>query len=473
MGLGKRHFCAVVFSDLERHSTAWTALPGEEAVVLIDTYRQTAETLSGRFGARHQNFTGDGHLFLFDSTDVAVQFGLSLIDAWDRLNGCDANSLRLRIGCHFGECAPLQDESAWIGRAIGLAKRVESIAAAGTLFVTESALESLDIPLYGYESAGRFSLKGDHLAERGLYRIMSVDQRALKGRGLDQISAEEAFLRGVASVGSSRAEYEEEAQWYREALKRRPDYPEAHNNLGIVLRRLGNEQEAAAHYREALRFRPDYPEADYNFGLLLASQGKLTGAIEHLGNSIRQREDNAAAYHALGNAYKVRGDAAEARHCYERTLAIRPGYAEAHNDFAMLLLQIGDYAGANEHCKEALRLRPDYAEAHYNFALVLEDTGHVVAAQKHYERALTLRPDYPEAHNNLAALLHTEGCLDEAEPHYEKALALRPDDPEAYHNYALLLRAKGDETRAQQYFALAKNLMPDSSRIGTVFESPR
>jgi class 3 adenylate cyclase len=245
MGLGKRHFCAVVFSDLERHSTAWTALPKEEAVVLIDTYRQTAETLSGRFGALHQNFTGAVHLFLFDSTDVAVQFGLSLIDAWDRLNGCDANSLRLRIGCHFGECAPLQDESAWIGRAIGLAKRVESIAAAGTLFVTESALESLDIPLYGYESAGRFSLKGDYLAERALYRIMSVDQRA---RGLDQISAEEAFLRGVASVGSSREEYEEEAQWYREALKRRPDYTEAHNNLAILLHPLEIEQEAAQNH---------------------------------------------------------------------------------------------------------------------------------------------------------------------------------------------------------------------------------
>ena len=66
---------------------------------------------------------------------------------------------------------------------------------------------------------------------------------------------------------------EEEAQWYREALLRRPDYAEAHNNLGVVLRHLGNEQESVGHYREAVRLRPDYPEADYNYGLLLAAQG--------------------------------------------------------------------------------------------------------------------------------------------------------------------------------------------------------
>lgn len=471
---GIKQICAAVFSDLERHSTAWAALPKEDAVALISAYRQTAEMLASRFGARHLNFTGDGHLFLFDSTDVAVQFGLALIDTWERAAEHDTRvNLRLRLGCHFGECAPLQNSSAWIGRAIGLAKRVESTATPGALFITETALELLDLPLYVYEPAGRFSLKGDHLAERVLYRVISVDETARNGRAIEEISAEEAFLRGVASASSARSEPDDEARWYREAIRRRPDYAEAHNNLGVVLRHRGSEQEAATHYREALRLRPDYPEGNYNYGLLLASQGRLTGAIEHLRKSIEQRDDYADAHHALANVLKLRGDADDAKRCYERTLEIRPGYAEAHNNFAIFLQHAGNHTAARQHYREALRLRPDYAEAHYNFALLLEDTGQVVAAQKHYEQAVALWPDYPEAHNNLAALLHTQDCLDEAEPHYEKALALRPSDPEVHYNYALLLRAKGDEARAQQYFAIAKNLLPDSARSGTEIESPR
>ena len=169
MGPRTKRFCAAVFSDLERHSSAWTLLPQEDAVALIGAYRQTAETLASRFGPRHLNFTGDGHLFPFDSADVAVQFGLSLITAWDQIDWHGTSDrLRLRLGCHFGECALLENGSSWIGRAIGLAKRVESTAAGGTLFVTETVLELPDLPLYSYASAGRFALKGDHLAERPL-----------------------------------------------------------------------------------------------------------------------------------------------------------------------------------------------------------------------------------------------------------------------------------------------------------------
>jgi len=468
-----KQFYAAVFSDLERHSDAWNALPAQRTVALVDAYRQTAEDQAARFGAAHQNFTGDGHLFLFPSADVAIQFALSLIDAWDGLRTAEPdNDLRLRLGCHYGECTPLEQGASWIGRAIGLAKRVESAAEAGSLFITESVLELLDLALYAYETAGRFTLKGDHLSERILYRVVAVDRRALKEHVRDEASAEDAFLRALASAGSSRSEHEEEAHWYREALKLRPDYAEAHNNLAVVLRHLGQEQEAAAHYRDALQARPMYPEAHYNYGLLLASQGKLTGAADHLAKAIEQRADYAAAHHALANVLKLRGDKAGATRAYERALEIRPNSAETRNDCAVFLHQTGQPVAAREHFREALRLRPGYPEAHYNFALLLEDIGQVVAAQKHYEQALALWPDYSEAHNNLAALLHTQGCLDEAEPHYQRALKLRPSDPEAHYNYGLLLRAKGDEPGAQRYFTIAKNLMPEHSRPGTVIDSP-
>jgi tetratricopeptide (TPR) repeat protein len=44
----------------------------------------------------------------------------------------------------------------------------------------------------------------------------------------------------------------------------KPDYAEAHNNLGITLKELGRLEEAEASYTQAIAFKPDYAEAFWN-----------------------------------------------------------------------------------------------------------------------------------------------------------------------------------------------------------------
>ena len=63
---------------------------------------------------------------------------------------------------------------------------------------------------------------------------------------------------------------------YQEALRLKPDYAEAHNNLGIALQDQGQLAEAVAQYQEALRLKPDYAEAHWNRALawLLAGDFK-------------------------------------------------------------------------------------------------------------------------------------------------------------------------------------------------------
>jgi Ca-activated chloride channel family protein len=45
------------------------------------------------------------------------------------------------------------------------------------------------------------------------------------------------------------------------ALSLRPENPQAHFNLGYCLARQGQRAEAEEQYLQALRQRPDYPEA--------------------------------------------------------------------------------------------------------------------------------------------------------------------------------------------------------------------
>ena len=45
---------------------------------------------------------------------------------------------------------------------------------------------------------------------------------------------------------------------WEDALRIKPDYAEAHYNLGIALEQAGRTREAIQHYEQALTFRPDY-----------------------------------------------------------------------------------------------------------------------------------------------------------------------------------------------------------------------
>ncbi len=75
---------------------------------------------------------------------------------------------------------------------------------------------------------------------------------------------------------------EEAAASYRQALRLKPDYAEAHNNLGVVLKELGQLDEAVASYQQALRLKPDYAQAHNNLGIALHGAGAAGGGRRQL-----------------------------------------------------------------------------------------------------------------------------------------------------------------------------------------------
>jgi tetratricopeptide (TPR) repeat protein len=470
-------YCAIVFSDLERHSAEWARIPRDKMVAIIAEYRYLAESLAGQYGCLYREWAGDGHMFLFESADAAAQFGLKLIESW-RIGSAELPSLReyahmpLRIGCHFGECTRLEGEEAWIGRGNAVAKRVEGEAEPDRLVVTENVLDLLDLPLYEFEPAGERSLKGDYLPARQLYRLLSFDSKVIDARPREELSAEDWFLRGVSLIGTEREWSEDEAECYREALRLKPDYPEAHVNYAILLRRGGEEAEASKHYQDALRLRPDYPEAHYNYAAVLQVRGSTGGAAEHYLEALRLRPDYVDAHHGYATLLVSRGELDAAAEHYREALRLRPENAQAHMNYAVLLEQLGRLDESTRHYREALRLDPGAPTVHYNYALLLEGRGDSAAAEQHYREALRLWPRYGEAHNNLAILLQLRGEHGEAEAHYLAALEARPDDPETHYNYGLLLRARGDAEAAERHFKTAYELAPDEPVFRSALEGP-
>src|SRR5262249_5351312 len=81
---------------------------------------------------------------------------------------------------------------------------------------------------------------------------------------------------------------------YRKAIELKPDYAEAHYNLGNSLAQQGDLSAAEACYRKALELRPDLAEPHCNLGQVRRRQERFTEALPCLrrGDELRSEYPN-------------------------------------------------------------------------------------------------------------------------------------------------------------------------------------
>src|SRR4051812_15931390 len=75
----------------------------------------------------------------------------------------------------------------------------------------------------------------------------------------------------------------------RHALAVNPDSPVAHNQLGDVLYRVNDVAGAQEHFARAVRVRPDYLMARDNLAVTLARQGRHAEALELMKQTLAMR----------------------------------------------------------------------------------------------------------------------------------------------------------------------------------------
>jgi len=155
---------------------------------------------------------------------------------------------------------------------------------------------------------------------------------------------------------------------YREALRARPRWVDAHLNLGNALRAQGREEEAMAHYTEAVRIHPGDWRVRYALGDAELDRGNVSSALVHLREARALRADPEVLID-LGVALLAQGNLSEAVDVLRDAVRLKPD-AVRHNALGAALMQQGRYAEAAGHFREALSLRPDYAKAQRNLEAV-------------------------------------------------------------------------------------------------------
>ena len=146
---------------------------------------------------------------------------------------------------------------------------------------------------------------------------------------------------------------------FHKALELKPDYANAHNNLGNALKDQGKLEDAVAAFHKALELKPDHAEAHSNLGSALKEQGKLDEAVAAFHKALELKPDHAEAHSNLGSAFKDQGKLEDAVACYRRALEFNPDRAEIHSN---LLLTLNYANGINNEVIFAAHLK--FGEQH-------------------------------------------------------------------------------------------------------------
>ncbi|MBA3471352.1 MAG: tetratricopeptide repeat protein [Herpetosiphonaceae bacterium] len=126
------------------------------------------------------------------------------------------------------------------------------------------------------------------------------------------------------------AQYDAEARSMLDAaLSRRPTFPQALLERGILNERQGQVQAALADYGQAAELNQLDATALFLQGKLYLSLNNVASATEALENSVRRDPNSATSLYWLGRAYRAQSRPADAIKSFSRAVSINGGYTEA------------------------------------------------------------------------------------------------------------------------------------------------
>ncbi len=229
---------------------------------------------------------------------------------------------------------------------------------------------------------------------------------------------------GMAYAADER--YREARKCFAKALGLKPDFAEAHLNLGVALKHLGEAKEAERSYRRALALAPEVAEVHYNLGNLLVERGRTEEAIQ----------------------------------AYRTALQRQPRHLRARNNLGRALAELGQSDEAEQTFRAALTLDPEFIEAHHNLGNVLKTLGQLEDAERSYEAAIRLDPSAVDSRLNLGTVLHRLERYEEAAQCYRELLRIEPGFAMAYFNLGNSLGSLDRWREAADCFREATLLAP-------------
>ncbi|TXG35728.1 adenylate/guanylate cyclase domain-containing protein [Seonamhaeicola maritimus] len=130
-----RQLAAIMFTDIEGY-TSLMQKDESQAISIRGRHRKTFEITTEAFNGQLIQYFGDGTLSVFKSTIEAVECAIELQKAF-----LEEPNIPVRIGIHVGDIIYSKEDI--IGDAVNIASRIESLAVAGSVLVSDKINDQL------------------------------------------------------------------------------------------------------------------------------------------------------------------------------------------------------------------------------------------------------------------------------------------------------------------------------------------
>jgi tetratricopeptide (TPR) repeat protein len=270
----------------------------------------------------------------------------------------------------------------------------------------------------------------------------------------------------------------------QEAMRRFPNDPGLHLQLGLFHSAQADYAEAAACFQSAVAADGGYADAHYYLALVHAARGQTVAAVRSFQRAFELRPADIMVAHKLSLAARAAGDQG---HSVTIQLGPRPvapsgshmlqlaRYLTAEGDLveAMLALPVSEIDGElfgmlASVLKMALAEHPDYADLHYHAAAVFQRLGQLDWAMEHARSAIAINGRYVKARLMLGRLCMQTGATSEALEHLEQAIAAGGDWADVHCLAGELEMQHGQLGAARQHMQRALQLNAGYTRAATM-----
>ena len=187
-----------------------------------------------------------------------------------------------------------------------------------------------------------------------------------------------------------------------------PNNSDAQNNLGNVLKQIGDYKKAKDCYEKAIEIQPNNAPLHNNLGSVLEKLGDYQKAKNCYDKAIQIQPNYLFALNNLGNLLKELGDYQKAKSCYEKAIQIQPSNLAVLNNLGNLLAKLEEYKKAISFYDEAIKNNPNHLLAYNNKGVILEKLKKYSESLKNYNSAFKINPNYNFL---LGKVLYLKNCL--------------------------------------------------------------
>lgn len=176
------------------------------------------------------------------------------------------------------------------------------------------------------------------LAEEALrYGVLAADVMSRQNLSPDDRMelAQMFFDHGFAMLEDQH--FDDAARFLGEAVRMRPEWVEAHVNLGNAWRALGRTERAVQHLSQAVQLNPQLFAAHFSLGVLLLKENKLQRAAQHLQAAVQIDPQSSNAHHQLGLTFARLGLRQEAIIHLRQAVQADAGNTAAQRDLQSIL----------------------------------------------------------------------------------------------------------------------------------------